>query len=138
MTAGYVAVSAIMMGGVLRAGLRWSALADWTWWWWAPMVDDLRSPSLRGWAIFLGAAFSLWRAFRLRSHARVAASTAGAAVATYLVMLDVWSTQPGPIVDPRSLVTILFARVPLYVATLALVAHAAIAIAAARGRSLVT
>ena len=135
MTVGYVAVSAIVAGSVLRAGLRWSALTGWNWLWFAPSVDDLRSPSVRGWAVLLAAAFSLWCAFRARSHARVAASTAGAAVATYAVMLDVWSARPGPIVDLRDLVTILFARVPLYISTLALVTHAAIVVAAARERS---
>lgn len=133
MTAGYVSVSVIVAGGILRAALAWSARIHPTGLWLlAPALDDFKSPSLRGWTILLAAAFSLWRAFRVGSHARVAASTAGAAVATYVVMLDFWSSPPGPLVDVRALVTILFARVPLYIATLALVAHAGIAIAASR------
>jgi hypothetical protein len=108
---------------VLRAAAAWTGMAELEWWWWVPNGELFTQPSVVGWSMFLVGCGGLAHALRRRSHALVAATTAGTVGIAYLVMLEIWTKRPGVIIDVRLAYTIGLSLVPLYIALLALAAH---------------
>lgn len=129
LNASYVGLSALVAGASVRSSLRFAAISDGTLgaWWWLPSEELFEDPSIRGWTIFLISACTIGLSVKTRSHRDIALSTVGATIAVYLFLLDRWSMRPSPVIDPRIIYTMMFSLVPLYVAILALVAHAAVA-----------
>lgn len=122
----YPSVSAAMFAASLSAVLRWAALAQVPWWWWMPtpaFATNAGGLTVVGFAIFAICLLLLGRGVSRRDHGSLAVATLASASLVYEVMMELWLRVPGPIVDPRMLYTVGFARVPLYVSFLALVGH---------------
>ena len=118
--------SVVIVVAIIRATMRWAALGELSWWWWLPSVALMRDMSDLSWAMFLAAVVALAYAIKKRSHPTVAITSLATAAIVYLFMLEVWLSRPGDHVDPRLVFTMIYALVPLYVALLALVAHATV------------
>lgn len=124
--AAYIAPSVVIVASIIRATMRWAALAELPWLWWLPSLRLMRDMSDLGWVMFVAALIALAYGVKQRSHPTVASTSLATATIVYLFMLEVWLNRPGDHVDPRLVFTMIYALVPLYVAIFALAAHATI------------